>query len=552
MSQVLSDLERFFGALKEVGVVIGEAKPLSFIFIIKPELSYTVPVWEYVITPLNKGVVVAQIQNAVSLSSILNRELEFSAVSKLISTEIEELKHLREAKVLACIEDIEKFMNDSSLEVTYRPRYVVHPASPVFLAPRTLLERLYAGREKTIYVGNLVTREDVKVHFSIRGFMRHVAIIAQTGAGKSYLAGVVIEELLKQGATLIVIDPHADHVKLAVQAENWPKSLADRVKVYSSQESLIKYIKDINVKNIRKLSVRFSDLTLHEIFYITGIHEKYTQIRKVVRDSIDEIKKRHNEVTVRSLTTLLEDKLRVSRGVDSVERALNYIQKLQNFNIFGDTTTILMEDLLKPKHAAIIDLSGIPDREADLIVYFILKKLIEVKMEERGQSYKFPIFLVVEEIHRFAPPPQSGETLSLPLFKRIASEGRKFGLFLIAISQRPSKINPDVLSQCNSQIIMKITNPIDQRTVLEASERLSEYLFEDLPGLDRGEAVVVGEITSLPAIIKVRRRETLEGGADIDVDRLLDEALTYVEEERREEEQRYKDWDNFRKWGGPR
>jgi DNA helicase HerA-like ATPase len=548
MSQVLSNLERFFGALKEVGVVIGEAKPLSFIFIIKPELSYTVPVWEYVVTPLDKGIVVAQIQNAVSLSSILNRELEFSAVSKLISTEIEELKHLREAKVLAYIEDIERFMNDDSVEVTYRPRYVVHPASPVFLAPKPLLERLYAGRGKTIYVGNLVTREDVKAYFSIRGFMRHVAIIAQTGAGKSYLVGIIIEELLKQGATLVVIDPHADHVKLTIPTESWPQPLAERVRVFSPQGNLAKYT---DVRNIRKLSIRFSDLTPHEIFYITGIHESYTQIRRVISESIRQL---GVEVTIQSLIQSLGDRARNQRGKDrdTAERALNYLQKLQDFNIFGDRTTILVEEFLKPKQASIIDLSGIPDREADLVTYLILKKLIEVKMEGRGNPYKFPVFLIVEEIHKFAPPPQSSETLSLPLFKRIAGEGRKFGLFLIAVSQRPSKINPDVLSQCNSQIIMKITNPIDQRTVLEASERLGEYLFEDLPGLDRGEAIVVGEITSLPVIMKVRKRHTMEGGADIDVDQLLDEALRCADEEEREGETLRKGWDNFIRWSRPR
>jgi DNA helicase HerA-like ATPase len=550
MDQTVTALQEIFGPLKEIGVVIGEARPLSFVFMIRPELSDTIPVWEYVITPLNKGIVVAQIQNAVSFSSILSKELEFSAASKLISAGIEEFKHLREARVLAYIEDINGFMNNgSSDEVTYRPRYVVHPASPVFLAPKPLLELLYSGKGKTIYVGNLVTRGDVKVHFSIRGFMRHVAIIAQTGAGKSYLVGVIIEELLRQGATIIVIDPHADHIKLTIPTEGWPPSLAERVKVFSPQDNLTRYA---DVKNIRKLLIKFSDLTPHEIFYITGVHEKYTRIRRTINEAMRQIKNSGAEITIQSLIQLLENMAKQGGKAGEVaESALNYLQKLQGLSIFGDRTTILIEELLKPKQVCIIDLSGISDREADLITYLILKKLIDVKMEGRDHSYKFPVFLIVEEVHKFAPPSQAGETLSLPLFKRVAGEGRKFGLFLIAVSQRPSKINPDVLSQCNSQIIMRITNPVDQRTVLEASERLGEYLFEDLPGLDRGEAIVVGEITSLPVIMKVRKRHTIEGGADIDVDRLLDEALRCVDEEERERETLRKDWDNFIRWSRP-
>ncbi|MFX1404085.1 MAG: ATP-binding protein, partial [Promethearchaeota archaeon] len=101
--------------------------------------------------------------------------------------------------------------------------------------------------------------------------------------------------------------------------------------------------------------------------------------------------------------------------------------------------------------------------------------------------------------------------------RRIAQEGRKFGVFLLLISQRPGRIHPDSLSQCNSQIVLKITNPRDQNAIAQSSERLSEDLISDLPGLNVGEAVVVGDITRTPVMIKVRPRITKEGGADIDV-----------------------------------
>ncbi|MFX1301606.1 MAG: ATP-binding protein, partial [Promethearchaeota archaeon] len=100
---------------------------------------------------------------------------------------------------------------------------------------------------------------------------------------------------------------------------------------------------------------------------------------------------------------------------------------------------------------------------------------------------------------------------------RIAQEGRKFGVFLLLISQRPGRIHPDSLSQCNSQIVLKITNPRDQTAIEQSSERLSADLINDLPGLNVGEAVCVGDITRTPVMIKVRPRITREGGADIDV-----------------------------------
>ncbi|MEM2539517.1 MAG: ATP-binding protein, partial [Candidatus Bathyarchaeia archaeon] len=102
----------------------------------------------------------------------------------------------------------------------------------------------------------------------------------------------------------------------------------------------------------------------------------------------------------------------------------------------------------------------------------------------------------------------------------------KFGVFLILITQRPSKIHSDALSQCNSQIIMRITNPEDQKAVSISSERMSRDLLEDLPGLNVGEAVIVGEVTKAPVMIKVKRRRTQEGGADVDIIGKLNEALS--------------------------
>ena len=113
----------------------------------------------------------------------------------------------------------------------------------------------------------------------------------------------------------------------------------------------------------------------------------------------------------------------------------------------------------------------------------------------------------------------------LEIIEKIASEGRKFGIFLLVVTQRPGKISSNVLSQCNSQIIMRLTNPDDMSAVRRSSEGLSEDLFNDLPGLNKGEAVVVGELTKIPTMIKISGRTSGEGGSDIDLDEALSKAL---------------------------
>ena len=89
-----------------------------------------------------------------------------------------------------------------------------------------------------------------------------------------------------------------------------------------------------------------------------------------------------------------------------------------------------------------------------------------------GTSLIFQFLCLLRKRTRFIP--YQGSTRSARMIKKIAAEGRKFGVFLVVITQRPSKIHPDALSQCNSQIVMRITNPDDQQAIAKSSERLGE------------------------------------------------------------------------------
>jgi len=85
----------------------------------------------------------------------------------------------------------------------------------------------------------------------------------------------------------------------------------------------------------------------------------------------------------------------------------------------------------------------------------------------------------------------------------------------VVVTQRPSRVDPDVMSQMQSQVIMRIVNPKDQEAVRDSSEQLAQDYLDNLPGLDRGEAVVLGPIVKLPAVIRLRDRLLDYGGADI-------------------------------------
>ena len=126
----------------------------------------------------------------------------------------------------------------------------------------------------------------------------------------------------------------------------------------------------------------------------------------------------------------------------------------------------------------------------------------------------FPVFCLLEEAHNYAPA--NAEAVSSNVLKTILSEGRKFGVSIGLISQRPGKLDSDVLSQCMTQCIMRITNPIDQNRIAESVESVGRDLLRELPSLSKGQVIVSGASVNTPVMLRVRQRITDHGGESID------------------------------------
>ncbi|MCX8170622.1 MAG: ATP-binding protein [Candidatus Bathyarchaeota archaeon] len=506
--------------LKEIGIIVGEASSSEFYFSSKPEEMPSR--WEYVVVfslediggVLKEVPVIAQVQGIVSMSQALTRDLDFDITKKLVEAGIADRKVWCKARILGYLGE-----NGEVLQ----PRKAVMPGKPVYMAPRDLLEKFYSfPDDEAVHIGHLITRSEIPISLSLRGFRRHLAIIAQTGAGKSYLAGVLAEELLRKGATIIMLDPHADYVFLSKTVEGVKHELSDNIIVFRNPASTGRY-SDADVGRVNPYEVCFSDLDLDEICLIARISERYVNIRNSLEKAVTNVRRRKSFFSPRDVLEELQQA--DSWAADEKERAAaraaqKYVKRIIDMKVFTNVSTSI-DKMLKPMQLSVIDLSGLEDEVSDYIAYRILSEVYE-KMA--GGEFKYPVFIFIEEAHRFIPP--EGRTYSSTIIKKISAEGRKFGVFLILITQRPSKIHSDALSQCNSQIIMRITNPEDQKAVSASSERMSHDLLEDLPGLNVGEAIVVGEITKAPVMVKVKKRRTREGGADIDIVGKLKEALS--------------------------
>ena len=516
--------------LTEVGIIVGEASSNEFFFASRSE-EYP-PKWEYIVVYSKEDIdgklaevpVIAQVERIITSSQALSKDVDVEALKRIITAEIEDIRTWGKARILG-------YLIESESRIL-QPRRAVTPGNSIYLAPKEILQKFYSlPVDEGLQIGPLITRADVPVHLSVLGFRRHLAIIAQTGAGKSYCTGVIIEELVRNGATIIVIDPHADYTLLSLSKDDGKHEFSDRVTIFRNPASTSRFItKDVG--NVENYDIAFTDLSPDEICDISRIPGSAKNIREAVREALESLK--NTQYTPNELLQALENPtwaLNKDGGPDksmksSAESATKYIRSLAKLRVFGTSSTRINK-LLKPAHISIIDLSGLEDRAMNYISSKILQDVYESAFDE---SYEFPVFIMVEEAHKFIPP--KFETYASSIINKIAAEGRKFGVFLTLITQRPSKVNPDSLSQCNSQIIMKLTNPQDQQAVGQSSERMSLDLLADLPGLNPGECIIVGEITRAPVMVKIRERMTKEGGADVNVIQKLEQARRALKEEK--------------------
>ena len=581
-----------------VGYIVGEVRTDAFAFVTNTELAP--PRLEYIVVrdvPERSGDtlqhvdVLAQVTRLSVSSRLLDTSLSYNEV-EAIRSRLGASPHIvvGEAKVLG-------YLDGNTVRL---PRGAAMPGVEVYRAPDELLQRFFSANVSSgIAIGTLINRPGVEVLLNPNGLRRHLAVIAQTGAGKSYTVGVILEQLLQLGGTVIVFDPNSDYVLMRRTKHQQATPFADRVQVYRLPTGQRRRISDEAIGGVERFTVQFSNLDADEICNITGISEKATNIRKAVQTAtenlagtdytpqmlLEELQRLANggqppaSSPARSVHPSVGDEERftqhfrreaarkaglepetdelfdaedwfeqpaedVTAGpiplpstddrplvtldvISGASKALKYIERLARVNLWG-FEDVPMDRLLRPMSLSVIDLAGIDQWIADFVVDKVLRETWSRAVTE---GLARPVFVVLEEAHNFVPAGrefgQAGQ-----IIKRIASEGRKFGIFLVLITQRPYRIHQDTLSQCNSQIIMRLTNPEDQNAVRRASESISESLLADLPGLNVGEAVVLGPLVRVPVMVRVGQRISQEGGDDIDVVQALERARSEADTER--------------------
>ncbi|MBI0155580.1 ATP-binding protein [Gilliamella sp. M0364] len=406
-----------------------------------------------------------------------------------------------------------------------------------------LLSSKVPENERLIIGKFVADREAIAIANGDKFFQRHAAILGSTGSGKSWTVALILEKAAKLTySNLIVFDMHGEYSPLCDGNNAFAKRFriagpADLDKPSDdsiflpywllNRDEMLAMILDRSDDNAPNQATRFtehvrklktqtlSNLNKHDvlntftvdspIFY--NINELASLLssdneEKVPSSSSNDKKKNgpwNGKLTrfVARLNAKIEDR--------RLGFMFNPPEKTNDYNWLVNFAKDLFETGKNRKGIKVIDFSEVPS-DVLPIVTGVLARLIYTIQFWIENEYRHPLTLVCDEAHLYLPvrnAAEAAEKRSLESFERIAKEGRKYGVSLLVISQRPSDVSRTILSQCNNFIVLRLTNDQDQNVVKRLIPESMGGIADILPLLDTGEALILGDSILLPTRIKL-------------------------------------------------
>lgn len=385
-------------------------------------------------------------------------------------------------------------------------------------ASRQALEKAYYfGNADSVEVGRIHQDQSIPAVVKLDDMMgKHFAVVGSTGSGKSCTVALILRQVLAKhpNAHLMLLDPHNEYGAC-----------------FGEQAELV---------GLDNLSLPFWFLTFDEItgILVGDVAGRNEEI-EILRDLIPVAKRqfasnhrresklaqrslgRHDKMSIDTpvpyrisdLVTLLEaqmGRLEVQKDLSPYKRLKAHIEQIThdpryafmfgNLTVQDNLASVLKRLFRIPvagKPITVMQLIGLPAEIVNVVVSVLGRLAFDLALWSEG---KMPITFVCEEAHRYVPGDStSGFEPAKRAISQIAKEGRKYGISLCVVTQRPGDIDPTILSQCSTVFAMRLTNERDQNIVKSAVSDAAESLLEFLPSLGNRESIVFGEGVALPS-----------------------------------------------------
>ncbi len=490
-----------------------------------------------------------QVNNLIKIQSSKTGEDIIGLVSKIMRKPIDTLseeneRELNTENIIKCLLIGTFFKKEGTTKNIFRRTLSTVPSidAKSWLMTGDILSNFMQSlssnqdKEKNLHLGKYIISEDSDAYLDgNKFFQRHAVVVGSTGSGKSWTISKILEKSSQLPlVNTIVFDIHGEY-KTLVDLDNTtllrvasPIDTDDGEDIiylpywlfsHEEIEAMILDRTDQNAPNQARtlfdLIIKYKKEKLEEEGK-ENVLANFTVDSPVpycVEKVLAELVKKDTEMVPGARTEKqgpLHGKLtrfiqRLTSKKD--DKRLNFIfnkdQRLQKYDWLESLVKKLM-DFGNNKGNKIIDLSEVPSDILPLVTG-LMSRLIFSIQQWNISGKRHPIALFCDEAHLYIPAnTNSGsEDKGLHSFQRIAKEGRKYGISLIVISQRPSDVNKTVLSQCNNFIAMRLSNPDDQNVIRRLFPDSLGNFAELLPILDTGESLIVGDACLLPSRIKI-------------------------------------------------
>ncbi len=358
-------------------------------------------------------------------------------------------------------------------------------------------------------IGTALDGTDLPIELRPKGFTRHTFLCGQSGSGKTYTTGVLLESLrLSTRLPIIVLDPNSDHVhlgRLAVDPSEVPESAP-----YADIPEPVVVASARGQGGDVDLVAHLSDVPFEVFAAFLGLD---------AIDNLDEFG------TLRRAMTTLEAPFSVPDVVEHVHRegevGSRLAARIENTGVASwdlwcrpgeDSITSFR---LRDHDYVVIDLGSLA---GPLERTLLSTSLLSVFWLNRTDRH--PRGVVIDEAHNVFPakPATPLERATADLGTLIAGEGRKFGLHMLVATQRPSKVHEQVIAQCDNLILLRMNSKLDVEELVDTFSHVAAGLIRRSPSLGLGQVLYAGPISPVPAFAQTRRRWTPEGGADLPTD----------------------------------
>lgn len=373
-------------------------------------------------------------------------------------------------------------------------------------------------------------------------FQRHAFIGGSTGSGKSWTTARIIEQMSGLStANAVIFDLHGEyapligngikHFKVAGPADVEANRTIDDGVIYLpywllSYEALVSMFvdrSDQNAPNQAMIMAREINNAKQKYLEENGQRDvlKHFTVDSPVPFSLDTLMTKLNEINVEMVAGTRGEKQgdffgKLARMISRLENKISDRRLGFMFNAGSDSMNFewlerFIEAIIGSTNEngnagiKIIDFSEVPSDVLPLIVSLVARATFSIQ-QWTPSELRHPIALLCDEAHLYMPQrntADSADDISLDIFERIAKEGRKYGISLIVISQRPSEVNKTLLSQCSNFVSMRLTNAEDQSVIKRLLPDSLGGFSDILPTLDTGEALVVGDASLLPSRIRI-------------------------------------------------